>query len=76
MIRVPCSFAYADSIYTLGPEGDGLLVGTHEGPPIAPEHLHDIVIGIGAQTEAHAVGGELGRVLHLLAYLAMSNARA
>jgi len=30
-----------------------------------------MVIGIGAHTEAHAVGGELGRVLHLLAYLAL-----
>jgi|RhiMethySRZTD1v2_1073278.scaffolds.fasta_scaffold56309_2 hypothetical protein len=33
MIRVPCSFAYADSTYTLGLEGDGLLVGAHEGNP-------------------------------------------
>ena len=52
-----------------GVEGDGLIVGFHQFPAVAPDHIHDVVIGIRGQAEAHAEAGELGRLLQLLAHL-------
>ena len=51
---------------TLGVQGHRLVVGFDQLAAIAPDHVHDVVVGIGVQPQAQAKTGELGRLLQLL----------
>ena len=50
-------------------EGDGLIVGFDELATVAPDEVHDVIIGIVLQAQAHTEARELGRFLQLLADL-------
>ena len=50
-------------------EGHGLIVGFDQLATVAPDEIHDVVIGIVLQAQAHTEAGELRRFLQLLADL-------